>query len=80
MAEMILGGLLAGMLVSFLGVVALTPARRRDPWEDELLMGAGSRQDPLRGPRDTAAVGLADDDDSRLAEECEFIFDGSVED
>jgi hypothetical protein len=35
MIELILGGLLAGALVSFLGSVALTPGRK-EPWEDEL--------------------------------------------
>ena len=35
MAEVILGGALAGALVSFLAVVALTPAKK-ETWEDEL--------------------------------------------
>ncbi len=38
MIELILGGLLAGALISFLGSVALTPGRK-EPWEDELPMG-----------------------------------------
>jgi uncharacterized protein involved in exopolysaccharide biosynthesis len=36
--EVILGGLLAGLLVSFLAVVALTPAKK-ELWEDELPIG-----------------------------------------
>jgi uncharacterized protein involved in exopolysaccharide biosynthesis len=35
LAMMILAGLIGGGLVSFLGVVALTPGKR-DPWEDEM--------------------------------------------
>jgi hypothetical protein len=39
MIEMILGGALAGLLVSFLAVVALTPAKK-ESWEDELPIGS----------------------------------------
>jgi len=38
-AEVILGGALGGLLVSFLAVVALTPAKK-EAWEDELPTGA----------------------------------------
>jgi uncharacterized protein involved in exopolysaccharide biosynthesis len=38
MAEVILGGALGGLLVSFLAVVALTPAKK-EVWEDELPIG-----------------------------------------
>lgn len=38
MAEVILGGVLGGVLVSFLAVVALTPAKK-EAWEDELPFG-----------------------------------------
>src|SRR5262249_1722796 len=37
-AEVILGGALGGLLVSFLAVVALTPAKK-EVWEDELPIG-----------------------------------------
>jgi uncharacterized protein involved in exopolysaccharide biosynthesis len=40
----ILGGALAGMLVSFLAVVALTPAKKPE-WEDELPLGGPSEPD-----------------------------------
>jgi len=39
MAKVIFGGVLAGLLVSFLAVVALTPAKK-EAWEDELPIGA----------------------------------------
>lgn len=39
--EGILGGLAAGLLISFLGTIALT-RRETDPWEDELAEAAGS--------------------------------------
>jgi hypothetical protein len=53
MAEVILGGALAGLLVSFLAVVALTPAKK-EVWEDELLVGGPllpdvPPDDPFRG-------------------------------
>jgi len=48
MAEVILGGLLGGLLVSFLAVVALTPAKR-ELWEDELPLGGPLPSDPFRG-------------------------------
>jgi hypothetical protein len=54
MVEVILGGALAGVLVSFLAVVALTPAKK-EVWEDELLVGGGPLlpdvppDDPFRG-------------------------------
>lgn len=38
MLEVILGGAFGGLLVSFLAVVALTPAKK-EPWEDELPLG-----------------------------------------
>jgi hypothetical protein len=38
MAEVILGGGLGGVLVSFLAVVLLTPAKK-EAWEDELPIG-----------------------------------------
>ena len=38
MAEVILGGAIGGLLVSFLAVVALTPAKK-EVWEDELPIG-----------------------------------------
>jgi len=38
--EGILGGLVAGLLISFLGTIALT-RRESDPWEDELADAAG---------------------------------------
>lgn len=37
MLEVLLAGLFGGALISFLGVVALTPTRKPEPWEDELL-------------------------------------------
>lgn len=40
-AEGILAGLLAGLVISFLGTMALT-RRERDPWEDEVAEGAGT--------------------------------------
>jgi hypothetical protein len=55
-AEVILGGALGGVLVSFLAVVALTPAKK-EAWEDELPMGGPfvpevPPADPFRaGPR-----------------------------
>jgi uncharacterized protein involved in exopolysaccharide biosynthesis len=53
MMQVILGGVLAGLLVSFLAVVALTPSRKEE-WEDELPVGRPlvpdvARADPL-GP------------------------------
>ena len=42
MAEVILGGALGGLLVSFLAVVALTPAKK-EVWEDELPIGRAAR-------------------------------------
>src|SRR4051794_21891558 len=39
MAKVIFAGVLAGLLVSFLAVVALTPAKK-EAWEDELPIGA----------------------------------------
>jgi uncharacterized protein involved in exopolysaccharide biosynthesis len=73
MAEVILGGVLGGVLVSFLAIVALTPAKK-EAWEDELPIGgpfgpdvppadpfrAGSPRVPTaaeRPARATAAVG-----------------------
>jgi uncharacterized protein involved in exopolysaccharide biosynthesis len=38
MAEVVLGGIMGGVLVSFLAVVALTPAKK-EAWEDELPIG-----------------------------------------
>ena len=38
MVQVILGGALGGLLVSFLAVVALTPAKK-EVWEDELPIG-----------------------------------------
>jgi uncharacterized protein involved in exopolysaccharide biosynthesis len=39
MAEVIVGGVLGGLLVSFLAVAAMTPAKK-EVWEDELPVGA----------------------------------------
>jgi uncharacterized protein involved in exopolysaccharide biosynthesis len=44
MIGVILGGALAGMLVSFLAVVALTPAKKPE-WEEELPLGGPSQPD-----------------------------------
>lgn len=46
MVGVILGGALAGMLVSFLAVVALTPAKKPE-WEEELPLGGPSQPDGL---------------------------------
>jgi len=44
MAEVILAGMLGGLLVSFLAVVALTPAKK-EAWEDELPIGGPLARD-----------------------------------
>jgi uncharacterized protein involved in exopolysaccharide biosynthesis len=63
MAEVILGGVLGGLLVSFLAVVALTPAKKevwedelpkKEVWEDELPIGGPLFPDAP--PADTAAA------------------------
>jgi uncharacterized protein involved in exopolysaccharide biosynthesis len=46
-AEVILGGAFGGLLVSFLAVVALTPAKK-EVWEDELPIGGPFVPDVLR--------------------------------
>jgi uncharacterized protein involved in exopolysaccharide biosynthesis len=52
MAEVILGGALGGVLVSFLAVVILTPAKKKEAWEDELPtkspLGQDVPPDPFR--------------------------------
>jgi hypothetical protein len=52
LVEDVLGGLVGGALISFLVAVALTPTRKRDPWEDELSEAA-----LLSGPRDRLGDG-----------------------
>jgi uncharacterized protein involved in exopolysaccharide biosynthesis len=50
MAEVIIGGVLGGLLVSFLAVVALTPAKK-EVWEDELPKREGWEDElPIGGP------------------------------
>lgn len=49
-AEVILGGGLAGALLSFLAVVALTPAKK-EVWEDELPTNGSFGHDPLHALR-----------------------------
>lgn len=44
MAEVIFAGALAGLLISFLAVVAMTPAKK-EAWEDELPLGNPRRSD-----------------------------------
>ncbi len=63
MAEVILGGALAGLLVSFLAVVALTPAKK-ESWEDELPIGSplgpdGPPANPFRAEGPVGATGSA---------------------
>lgn len=55
MAEVILGGALGGMLVSFLAVVLLTPAKKEE-WEDELPLG--NPLSPEVPPADPFRAGL----------------------
>lgn len=51
----ILGGALAGALASFLAVVAMTPAKKEQEWEDELPLGHPSGLDrPADSDRPTA--------------------------
>jgi uncharacterized protein involved in exopolysaccharide biosynthesis len=49
MLEVVLAGVFGGLLVSFLAVVALTPAKQ-DVWEDELPVGRPRIPDPLSSP------------------------------
>ena len=51
----ILGGLFAGLVVSFLAVVVLTPTRR-DPWEDEPPASADRRRPAVAGGHATNGV------------------------
>jgi uncharacterized protein involved in exopolysaccharide biosynthesis len=55
LVEVIFAGLLGGALISFLGAVALTPARK-EPWEDEF--ARGEALDPRLAPRTPAPDGL----------------------
>jgi hypothetical protein len=61
MVEVVLGGLFAGGLISFLGVLMLLPKREKERWEDELLdSGLTDQQwlaDPLRPGPGFASVG-----------------------
>lgn len=54
--EGVLGGLLAGMLISFLGTVALTRGKS-DPWEDEVAEGLAPAGDTLASPQPVASSG-----------------------
>lgn len=59
MAEVILGGALGGLLVSFLAVVALTPAKE-EVWEDELPIGSPLGPDvPPADPFPAESPGVA---------------------
>ena len=57
--EGILGGLVAGLLISFLGTIALT-RRESDPWEDELAEAAGPGGPAHPGAMPASAQGYRD--------------------
>jgi hypothetical protein len=67
MAEVIVGGALGGLLVSFLAVVALTPAKK-ELWEDELPIGGPLFPDVPSDPFGAASPGVPTaTEDSALA-------------
>jgi uncharacterized protein involved in exopolysaccharide biosynthesis len=77
MIEVILGGAFGGLLVSFLAVVALTPAKK-ESWEDELPLGRPSGLDGALGTsfpeRPPVPTGLGRDGPLVAAAERRFGF------
>lgn len=77
MIEVILGGLLGGGLISFLGAMALTPGRK-ETWEDELPQGEAL--DPRFAPRESVGDSLVQagaggrGDTLSFSSERQFIF------
>jgi uncharacterized protein involved in exopolysaccharide biosynthesis len=83
MLEVLLGGIFGGALISFLGAMALTPAKKKEPWEDEF---AADSPAPSYPARDSFAGGLMGESRARsrarsaaseLEDERHFVFGGA---